>query len=345
MITAILNKIILFPVYITLKLRHFLFDSGIFKSKRYDIPIICIGNLSMGGTGKTPHTELLVKELMPLYRVAVLSRGYGRKSRGFRIVNENDTAKVAGDEPLQMKKKFRDLTVAVSSSRTKGVDKLLALPSNERPGVILLDDAFQHRWISPSLNILLIEYSSIDKREILFPLGGLRDLPSQIKRADIVIVTKCPSELNPEEQFRWEHKLNLMPSQKLFFSAIRYLEPLSLYPEADRRYIYSRYAIILTAVANPTLFHYHILNIYKIVRKISFRDHHNFNALDVFKINRLAVKWPKAVIFTTEKDAQRILQNKRISSQVKERLFFIPIEAVIINEASSFTEMISKIHK
>ncbi|MCK9303847.1 MAG: tetraacyldisaccharide 4'-kinase, partial [Bacteroidales bacterium] len=290
----------------------------------------------------TPHTELLIRELMPRYRVAVLSRGYGRKSRGFRIVGENDNVKDVGDEPLQMKRKFRDITVAVSASRTRGVAKLLTLPSNERPGVILLDDAFQHRWISPSQNILLIEYSSIDKSEVLFPLGRLRDLPSQIKRADIVIVTKCPLELNPEEQFRWEQKLSLMPNQKLFFSAIRYMEPQSLYPEADRRYIYSRYAIILTAVANPTLFHYHILNNYKIVRKISFRDHHNFNALDVCRINRLAVKWPKAVIFTTEKDAQRIVQNRRISMQVKERLFFIPIEAEIINEASSFIQAISK---
>ncbi len=332
MIESILNKVILFPLYIILKTRHFLFDTGIFRSKKYNIPIICIGNLSMGGTGKTPHTEYLVRELMPKYRIAVLSRGYGRRSRGFKIVTENDTAKESGDEPLQTKKKFRDLTVAVCSSRREGIDKLLALPHRERPGVILLDDAFQHRWISPSVNILLTDYSSIDKRDILFPLGHLRDLPSQMKRADIVIVTKCPSELNPEEKFRWERKLGLKTSQQLLFSTLRYKEPVNLFPEADRRYIYSRYAILLTAVANPTLLHYQVLNEYKIVKKINLRDHHNFGTIDICKINHLVKKWPKAVIFTTEKDAQRLVRKRRISKEVKERIFYIPIEVVMISE-------------
>ncbi len=342
MIETILNKVILFPLYIILKTRHFLFDTGVFKSKKYNIPIICIGNLSMGGTGKTPHTEYLVRELMPRYRIAVLSRGYGRRSRGFRIVNEDDTAKESGDEPLQMKKKFRDLTVAVCSSRREGIDKLLALPDGERPGVILLDDAFQHRWISPSLNILLTDYSSIDKRDILFPIGHLRDLPSQMKRAEIVIVTKCPSELNPEEKFRWERKLDLRPSQQLFFSALRYNEPVNIFPEADRRYVYSRYAILLTAVANPTLLHYQVLNVYKIVRKINLRDHHNFGTWDIYRINRLVKQLPKAVIFTTEKDAQRLVHKKRISKEVKERIFYIPIEVVMISEDKSFSEHLSK---
>jgi tetraacyldisaccharide 4'-kinase len=291
----------------------------------------------MGGTGKTPHTELLIKELMPKYRVAVLSRGYGRKSRGFHIVKEDDTVKIAGDEPLQMKKKFGDITVAVCSGRVKGVEKLLALPENERPTVVILDDAFQHRWISPSINILLMEYDSIDRKEILFPIGYLRDLPCQVKRADYVIVTKCPAQISPEEQFRWEHKLNLAPRQQLFFSTIKYLEPVNIFPVADKRYIYSKFAILVTAVANPVLLQYQLINEYKIVKKIHFRDHHNFTALDIIQINRNAKKWPKAVIFTTEKDAQRLVHKKQLSPEVKSRLFYMPIEITIINDKQILT--------
>ena len=218
MIYTFVNKILLFPLYITLKIRHFLFDSEILKSKKYDIPIISIGNISMGGTGKTPHTELLIRELMPKYKVAVLSRGYGRKSRGFRIVASTDKVSEVGDEPLQMKKKFDSVVVAVCEKRTKGVEALLALPEIERPTVILLDDAFQHRWISPTTNIVLIDYNGTRGKEFLFPMGNLRDLPEQIRRADIIIVTKCPGEISLEDKFNWEKSLRLSSQQKLLFS-------------------------------------------------------------------------------------------------------------------------------
>jgi len=326
------NKCLLFPLYYALKIRHFLFDKGILKSKKFDIPIISIGNISVGGTGKTPHTEFLIKEFMPKYKVAVLSRGYGRKTRGFRIVNINDKVSDVGDEPLQMKKKFENVIVAVCEKRVKGVEALLALPQEERPTIVLLDDAFQHRWITPTTNIVLVDSGRPLEEEYLFPVGKLRDLPEQIQRADIIIVTKCPEEISLEDKFKWEKKLRIGPKQKLLFSTIFYDEPNNIFDEGDRRYIYSKFAILITAIANPIPLIYHLLNNYKILGRLQFRDHHNFTSSDVSKINRWAKKWPKAVIYTTEKDAQRLMTKNKLSENVKQRIFYIPIDVSIINQ-------------
>lgn len=330
MIYNFVNKILLFPLYYTLKIRHFLFDKEILKSKKYDIPIISIGNISMGGTGKTPHTEFLMRELMPRHKVAVLSRGYGRKTRGFRIVNNTDKVLEVGDEPLQMKKKYESVIVAVCEKRTKGVEALLALPETERPTVILLDDAFQHRWITPTTNIVLIDYNGTKGKEFLFPVGNLRDLPEQIKRADIIIVTKCPKEISLEDRFNWEKSLRTGTWQKLLFSTISYGEPKEIFEGADKRYIYSKYAILITGIANPKPLIYNLLDSYKILGRLEFRDHHNFTRFEVTKINRWAKKWPKAVIYTTEKDAQRLLSKTKLTDNVKQRLFYIPIDASIV---------------
>lgn len=332
MIYSFVNKLLLFPLYYTLKFRHFLFDKEILKSRKFDIPIISIGNISVGGTGKTPHTEFLIRELLPKYKVAVLSRGYGRKSRGFRLVEATDNVSAVGDEPLQMKKKFSDVTVAVCEKRVKGVEALLALPQEQRPTVILLDDAFQHRWISPGTNIVLVDYNMPLEEEFLFPVGKLRDLPEQIQRADIIIVTKCPEEISLEDKFKWEKQLRLGSQQKLLFSSISYGEPHSIFEGADRRYLYSRFAILITAIANPRPFIYHLLSNYKIIGRLEFRDHHNFTSSEVSKINRWAKKWPKAVIYTTEKDAQRLMAKNKLSENVKTRLFYIPIEVSLIKQ-------------
>jgi len=296
------------------------------------LPVISIGNIEIGGTGKTPHTEYLIKKLMPTERVAVLSRGYGRKSKGFHFVRIDSTVKEVGDEPLQMKRKFVDVIVAVCEKRVKGVEIMLSLPPESRPTVIILDDAFQHRKISPSTNILLVDYNHMLEEQILFPLGRLRDLPEQKKRADIVIVTKCPAEISPEERFVREQHLKLSNNQKLAFSTINYGEPKALFEGADRRYIYSKYAILITAVANPKPLQYQLVSDYKLVERLNFRDHHNFTKRDVEKINKKAAKWPKAVLFTTEKDAQRMMENNNFSALVRERIFYIPIEVEFVSE-------------
>ncbi|MBP9019529.1 MAG: tetraacyldisaccharide 4'-kinase, partial [Bacteroidales bacterium] len=216
--------------------------------------------------------------------------------------------------------------------RVKGVEIMLSLPPELRPTLIILDDAFQHRKITPSTNILLVDYNHMLEEQILFPLGRLRDLPEQKKRADIVIVTKCPAEISPEERFVREQHLKLSNNQKLAFSTINYGEPKALFEGADRRYIYSKYAILITAVANPKPLQYQLVSDYKLVERLNFRDHHNFTKRDVEKINKKAAKWPKAVLFTTEKDAQRMMENNNFSALVRERIFYIPIEVEFVSE-------------
>ncbi len=327
------NRYILFPVFFALKIRHFLFDKGILKSRKFDIPIISIGNISVGGTGKTPHTEFLVRDLMPKHRVAVLSRGYGRKSKGFRIVASDDEVSQVGDEPLQMKRKFESIIVAVCEKRVEGVEALLALPENERPTIILLDDAFQHRWITPSTNIVLIDSEKPLERDYLLPFGRLRDLPEQIRRADVVVVTKCPEGITEEYRYEWEKRFKA--EQKLLFSTIIYKDPVNIFEGADRRYIYSKFAILISAIANPKPLACNLSTKYKILAKLQFRDHHNFTDGEISKINRWANQWPKAVIYTTEKDAQRLMKREELSETVKNRLFYIPIEVSLINNEDS----------
>lgn len=330
----ILNKVILLPYYLTLKLRHYMYDNGIFKSHRFDIPIISIGNLSVGGTGKTPHTELLLEHLLQEGRVAVLSRGYGRRTRGFRFVEVLDRAIDCGDEPLQIKRKYPEAIVAVDANRVRGIGRLSSLPPEERPKVIVLDDAFQHRRVIPTISILLIDYSKPPCCDNLLPFGRLRDLPNQMSRADVVIITKCPPQMSDEEFFNWRNGLTLLPNQKLFFSAVSYSEPIAIFEEGDKRYTYSNYAILVTGIANPKPLEYHVMDRYKIERRLYFSDHHNYKRRDARKINRASLNNPKAVIITTEKDAQRLSHLNDLSADSKKRIFYLPIKITVLNESA-----------
>lgn len=330
-----INKVLLLPYYLVLKLRHYLYDTGFFKSYKFDIPIIIVGNISAGGTGKTPHTEYIVKHLLGKGPVAVLSRGYGRKSKGFRYVNIDDTALMSGDEPLQIKHKFPNAIVAVDANRVRAIKTLMALPAQQRPSLIVMDDAFQHRRVVASTNIVLVDYSRPIGSDNLLPIGSLRDLPEQMVRADIVIVTKCPLEMSQGEQFAWKRSLKLAPTQNLFFSAMKYSEPEAIFPEGDKRYIYSNFAQLVTAIANPKPLEYELLSKYKIIKKLKYRDHKNFSKRDIASINNLAKSSPKAVIFTTEKDAKRLVQLNNLTSNVKLRIFYLPIEVTILNESDS----------
>lgn len=327
-----LNKILLFPYYTVLKLRHWCYDNGIFKSYRFDLPIICVGNVSAGGTGKTPHTELFVKELSKDKRVAVLSRGYGRKSKGFNLVDANGTAEEFGDEPLQIKRKFPDSIVAVDANRVRGIRSLMALQEDIRPQVIIMDDAFQHRRVIPQTNIVLIDHDKPPYCDNLLPFGRLRDLPEQIKRADYIIVTKCPPEVSDDAILSWTQKLGVLPHQKLLFSKINYGEPEAIFEEGDKRYTYSRFVLLVTGIANPKPLEYHLSDNYKIEKRVHYRDHYYYSESDAKTLNRLAERYPKAVIFTTEKDSQRLKNLKSFSEETKRKIFYFPIEVSILNQ-------------
>lgn len=350
---GILSKTLLFPYWLALKTRHFLYDKNIIKGREFDVPVVCVGNITVGGTGKTPHTEMLIRMLSGKYNIAVLSRGYKRKTKGFRIASVNDTFREVGDEPLQIKQKFPNVTVAVCGSRVEGIEKLLALPLGEKgvqkdstkPELIILDDAFQHRKVKPCHSILLVNWSRPIFGDNLLPIGRLRDLPEQIRRANTVIVTKSPlaveidgiideektaAVVEAEEQ-KWRRSLKLRNDQKLLFSIINYCAPQPVFKEqGDLRYIYSGKAIYFTGIANDAEFRNNLVRKYKILDSLKFADHKNFSKLDVRQINNWAAKNPTAVIFTTEKDSKRLLQCSTLSESVKKRLFHIPIETVIV---------------
>ncbi len=349
------SKILLFPYWITLKFRHFLYNKGILKSTSYPIPVICVGNITVGGTGKTPHTEMIIRMLQEKYRIAVLSRGYKRKSKGFRIAGPGDTFAEIGDEPMQIKHKFPHITVAVCADRREGIEKLLALPEGSgagavggaacRPELIILDDAFQHRRVKPSHSIVLMNWNNPIYSDNLLPIGRLRDLPEQIRRADSVIVTKSPrfgehdsiiddelaaEQLVPVEK-EWRRKLHLRDDQKLCFSTIMYGTPAGVEgAEADNRYLYSKNAIFFTGIANDREFRDHIASSYEIQSSIKFPDHYSFTKYNIKDINNWAALHPTAVVFTTEKDCMRLTGNPYLSPDLKKRLFYIPIEVKIL---------------
>lgn len=323
----ILSRIILFPYWLALRIRNARYDSGRRQAVQHDVPVISVGNLTVGGTGKTPMVEYLVNRLKEEHRVAVLSRGYKRRSKGFHLVEADDTATTAGDEPLQIKRKFPDILVAVDKDRNHGVEQLLALPEAQRPEVILLDDGFQFRKLKPSTNLLLVDYNRPVFDDELLPFGRLRDLPEQIRRADAVIVTKTPTLLDEYERGQMRRKLHLRPEQPLFFTSIQYDAPKPVFPEqADMRYLYSKEVLLFTGVADDRPLLVQLSDRYERIDHKRYGDHHRFSRRDLKDLARYVRRNPRTLLMTTEKDAMRLLHADRLDAEVRRRLFCLPIE-------------------
>ena len=360
-----IDKILLFPYWLTLKLRHFLYDSGLKKVSKADVPTICIGNITVGGTGKTPHTEMLLRTLLQDEEwggknIAVLSRGYKRKTKGFQQVTSDGSATAYGDEPLQIKKKFPAVTVAVDSSRVEGCDFLVypeKLETSKKgrkcidknlaaSDLIILDDAFQHRALKPTLSIVLVDYKRPVFNDHLLPFGKLRDLPGRIAAADIVIVSKCPNEVNAWDKCTWAENLGIRnfdasscsgtrrngKRQHLFFSTITYDTAEAIFPEGNPRYIYTNRLILFSGIANDAPLLSYLSSNYKIVRHFRFSDHHKFSKGDMNTIASAAREFPTAVIMTTEKDCQRVRDCHKIKEELKQRMFYSPIKTVFLTE-------------
>ncbi len=316
------------------KARNKAFDKNLLESRRFDIPTICIGNISVGGTGKTPHTEYLIRLLKERERVAVLSRGYGRKSSGYIKAGPDTTMQTIGDEPFQIKQKFPEITVAVCEKRVTGVENLLN--EQEAPTAILLDDAFQHRHIKAGLNILLVDYNRPIWNDCILPFGLLRESEKGAERADIVIITKCSKEITKEQMQNCKARLQTKEGTPVFFSTVEYGTPYPLFPEvANREFVLKKgiNTLLLTGIAKPG-------PLKKVVEKngakvtlMQYPDHHNFTAGDIEKIAETFDKMQgNKLILTTEKDATRLRSIDNLPQSIKENIYAIPIRVKILND-------------
>ncbi|SHI94278.1 lipid-A-disaccharide kinase [Mesonia phycicola] len=308
-------------------LRNKLYDWEIKKSAKFTIPVICVGNLSVGGTGKSPMIEHLIKLLKDKHNLATLSRGYKRESKGFYILSGNETAAYVGDEPLQFKSKFSSITVAVDEQRKRGIENLLALKNT--PDVVLLDDAFQHRKVTPSHSILLTSYNNLYCNDYILPAGNLREPKSGAKRANIIVVTKCPKDLSDLEMNKIKKKLKPLKQQKVFFSSIKYANEVINHKNERLNIDNSKDFSLVTGIANPTPLLQHLEKLNLKFNHLNFPDHYNFKEKDLQKIKQ------SNLVITTEKDFMR-LKNEIDASQ----LYYLPIEIEILKDNLDFENTI-----
>lgn len=361
-----IDKVLLFPYYWALKLRDKYYSSPKRKPYVADVPVVCVGNVTVGGTGKTPHVEMILRMLQASGKwgganLAVLSRGYKRESKGFQQVVVDGSSDMFGDEPLQIKRKFPSVTVAVDKNRVEGA-KLLCHPELLEgrkyskkcwnkffppADYILLDDAFQYRNLQADLNIVLVDHNRLVYEDMLLPLGRLRDLPERIDKADILIVSKCPQDMDNAEKQAVASRLHLSEYDvesgscknadgkilRLFFTSIEYGQAEGVYDITEPRFVYSKKIIMVTGIANDKYLRNYLSDTYKIVARFNFPDHHKYVWSDIDKIQTALRKNPTASIITTEKDMQRLLDFKGMPKEIKERCFMVPIKTHFLSDA------------
>ncbi len=324
-------RFILFPFALIygsiIFLRNFLFDVGIFKQTKFDLPVICVGNLSTGGTGKTPHVEYLIRLLRQNFRIATLSRGYGRKTKGFVLATQEDNSFSIGDESMQYLSKFDTVSVAVCEKRVFGVRRLLNLIFDL--DCIILDDGFQHRAIKPGLSVLLTDYYSLYAKDFILPTGNLREFRSGAKRADIVVVTKSPKVLSPITRRGIAEQLKLNPNQQLYFSYLKYGQITPLTDTAIEHPLENISTILLFAgIANTYPLEAHLKHQCNEIVVIKFSDHHDFTDVDIEKLKTTFanIYSKNKVMMTTEKDVMRLQASKHIEVLKDLPLFYVPVQ-------------------
>ena len=312
------------------ELRNQLFELNILKSRSFTTPVISVGNITVGGTGKTPHVEYLVRLLSKEAKVAVLSRGYKRKTHGYLLADKDSTMRDIGDEPYQMKLKFPNIEVAVDANRCEGIDHLINDEQTKDTDVIILDDAYQHRYVKPGINILLVDYHRLIIYDELLPSGRLREPIESKKRADIVIITKCPDSLNPIDYRVLTKAMKLYAYQSLFFTSLHYGAPYLLFGGDETRVPKKQDSdvLLLTGIASPEQMIDDVQPNVKSLKPLTFPDHHAFSPRDIEKINNTFAAMPEEsrVILTTEKDAARLRNVSGLSEEVKQRLLVLPVE-------------------
>lgn len=325
---------------IVLSIRHFLYDNGILKSVFLDKNVIVIGNLIVGGAGKSPMTEYLVRLLSEKYRVATLSRGYGRRTKGFALVDIESLAVDVGDEPLQFKRKFPQLTVAVCEDRVVGTNELL-----KDHQLILLDDAYQHRKLKPGFSMLLFDYPSLYEYRYLLPAGNYRDLFSRRYNADIIVITKTPSTLSAEDKCKAIKMLKLEKYKPIYFSYLIYGQLVNLLDNSTTKVLYKEAKmVVITGIANPDPFIAYLRSKGEVLQAYVYPDHHRFTKKDVMHvIQKRAELGEQIIIVTTEKDAMRLLDPELITLLSDQPIYYVPVEVAFHEEGQqSFDQSFMK---
>jgi tetraacyldisaccharide 4'-kinase len=319
-------------------IRNTLFDYQVIRSTEFPIPIISVGNITIGGTGKTPHIEYLVELLKEEFNVATLSRGYRRKTRKFQLAGPDPEVREIGDEPVQIKRKYPDIHVAVDRRRVNGIRELMnRIPDLD---VILLDDAYQHRHVKPGLSVLLIDFNRPMSTDRLLPAGRLREQAYERRRANIILITKCPDRLKPIERRIIIKDLKLYPFQHLFFTKLRYAGPKPVFSDTrdpldlERIKEIKPRILMVTGIAGPRLYKKHLRGISPQITEMNYPDHHAFSRKDMEKLTRTfrEMEGEEKIIFTTEKDATRLRKFTNIEPSVREKMYFVPVGIEILNE-------------
>ncbi len=318
--------------------RNFLYDTKLLKSVQFEIPIISVGNITVGGTGKTPHIEMLIRILKQEHKIAVLSRGYKRNTKGYIETETESAAETVGDELLQVKRKFPDIIVAADENRVRGVKKLREL--HPEITLILLDDAFQHRRITPGLSILLIDFNRPIEKDRFLPYGNLRDSKNQIHRAHVIIVTKAPKDIKPIDMRVISQNLNIKPYQTIFFTGSDFGLWKSVYPNSNYPIDIERiksenwHILAFAGIASPESLQTYARTVSKNVQLIAFPDHHAFTQKDIEKITDKfkAISSEKKILLTTEKDAVRLTDIEIKDSEIRNKMYYVPIQPTVINQ-------------
>lgn len=341
----LLSALLLYPISrlygLGVALRNKLFEQGMLKQQEFKVPVVVVGNIAMGGTGKTPHVEYIIEALMDKYNIGVLSRGYKRATKGVVLATPQSRPEDIGDESYQIYRKFGpEITVAVCEKRVEGINRLLEI--NPKIDLVLLDDAFQHRYVKPSVSIVLTEHNRPVFKDSLLPYGRLREPRGALNRADIVVVTKCPPDMKPMQYRIFEENLNLFPFQKLYFSRYNYGHLVPVFPdEADTIPSFDSLEpgtplLVVTGVANPRPFARYLRRRKAKVKLKRFADHHNFTASDMEEIEKEynALAGDGKFIVTTEKDAVRLFNNPYFPHALKSKIFYVPIKVGFIDRSS-----------
>ena len=340
-------KFLLYPASWLYKMavlfRHQLFDWGILHSEKFDIPVICIGNITVGGTGKTPMAEMVIAYMAQMHNVALLSRGYGRRTKGYLEVQADSHYRDAGDEPLQIKLKFPDTVVAVCEKRSEGIRRICA----EHPEVdlIVMDDGFQHRYVEPKINIVMIDATRPVQHDRMLPLGTLRDLPEELHRAHYFVVTKCPEKMAPIDRRILRKVLIQVAYQRVYFTRFESFMPQPLFPDAapGEPLLQGQQVIALSGIGSPKPFLAALRGSYGVVAEMTLDDHHVYKVRDLNRLRELLDKFPGAVIVTTEKDAVKLTNRAKIPEEIQRRIYYLPINISFIEDSA--TDFLQKLEE